>query len=139
MNDMAYKKPLPVIGPDTETFWEGCRKHELRVQACGDCGHLRLPLSFLCPRCLSQKADWVKASGRGTVYSYAVYHVAADPAFKEDLPYVVALVELEEGPHLMTNIVGCKPGDVSCGMAVEVLWDDVTETVSLPKFRPAAG
>jgi hypothetical protein len=64
--------------------------------------------------------------------------VAYDPSFKEDLPYVVALVKLEEGPHLLTNIVGCDPQALSCEMAVEVVWDDVTEAVSLPKFRPAA-
>lgn len=139
MNAMAYKKPLPQIGPDTKAFWEGCRRHEIRIQECGDCGHLRWPPAFLCPGCLSRNTRWVTASGRGKVYSYIVYHTAYDPAFQEDLPYVVALVELEEGPHLLTNIVGCDPGAVSCGMAVEVVWDDVTETVSLPKFRPAAG
>ena len=65
-----------------------------------------------------------------------VYHVAYDPAFLGDLPYVVALVALEEGPHLLTNLVGCVPGDVACDMPVEVIWDDVAPGVSLPKFRP---
>jgi len=85
------------------------------------------------------ECKWIKVSGRGTVYSYIVYHVAYDAAFQGDLPYVVALVELEEGPHLLTNIVGCDPREVTCDMAVEVVWDDVTETVSLPKFMPAKG
>jgi uncharacterized OB-fold protein len=136
MNAMMHKKPLPQIGPDTKAFWEGCRQHEIRIQKCGDCGHLRWPPSFLCPNCLSRNTQSVTASGRGNVYSYIVYQVAYDPAFKEDLPYVVALVALEEGPHLLTNIVGCDPHAVSCDMAVEVVWDDVTETVSIPKFRP---
>ena len=134
---MTYKKPLPQISPDTKVFWEGCREHEIRMQKCGDCGHLRWPPALLCPNCLSLNTKWVKASGQGRVYSYVIYHVAYDPAFKEDLPYVVALVALEEGPHLLTNIVGCDPQAVSCDMDVEVVWDDVTETVSLPKFRPA--
>jgi uncharacterized OB-fold protein len=134
---MAYDKPLPQPSPDTKAFWEGCREHEIRIQKCGECGRLRWPPAFLCPGCLSKHAQWVAATGRGTVYSYVVYHVAYHPAFREDLPYVLALVELEEGPHFVTNIVGCEPGAVSCGMAVEVIWDDVTETVSLPKFRPA--
>ena len=134
---MTFKKPLPKINADTRAFWEGCRDHELRIQKCGDCGHLRWPPAFLCPRCLSQKTVLVSASGRGTVYSYTVYNVAFDPAFRRDLPYVVALVALEEGPHLVTNIVGCDPSAVSCDMPVEVVWDDVTETLSLPKFRPA--
>ncbi len=135
---MTYKKPLPQIGSDTKAFWEGCREHVIRIQKCGDCGHLRWPPAFLCSNCLSRNTQWITATGRGTVYSYVVYHVAYDPSFKEDLPYVVALVKLEEGPHLLTNIVGCDPQALSCEMAVEVVWDDVTEAVSLPKFRPAA-
>lgn len=79
----------------------------------------------------------VKASGRGRVYSYAVYHVAFDPAFQEDLPYIVALVDLEEGPRIVSNLVGCDPGAAACGMAVEVAWDDGEEGLCLPKFRPA--
>lgn len=133
---MTYRKPLPKINADNEAFWEGCRQHEIRIQKCGACGNLRWPPAFLCPHCLSQETDWIRSSGRGTVYSYAVYRVAFDPAFKEDLPYVVALVALEEGPHLVSNIVGCDPSAVYCDMPVQVAWDDVTETVSLPKFRP---
>jgi uncharacterized OB-fold protein len=136
---MTYGKPLPKMNSDAREFREGCREHELRIQKCGGCGHLRWPPAILCPGCLSRDTQWVKASGRGTVYSYAVYHVAFDPAFQEDLPYVVALVALEEGPRLLTNLVGCDPGAVFCDMAVEVVWDDVTDAVSLPRFRPAAG
>lgn len=136
---MTYGKPLPKMGSDAREFWEGCREHELRIQKCGRCGHLRWPPAILCPRCLSRDTERVMVSGRGTVYSYAVYHVAFDPAFREDLPYIVVLVALEEGPHLLTNLVGCDPEKVSCDMAVEVVWDDVTDTVTLPRFRPAAG
>jgi uncharacterized OB-fold protein len=136
MSAMEYTKPLPQIGPDTRAFWEGCRDHKIRIQKCGDCGHLRWPPAFFCPNCLSRNTQLIAASGRGTVYSYVVYHVAYDPSFKQDLPYVVALVELEEGPHLLTNIVECDPNAVFCDMAVETVWDDVTDTVSLPKFRP---
>jgi hypothetical protein len=134
---MNREKPTPLINADTKAFWEGCRERELRFQRCAACGHLRWPPSILCPRCLSRDAEWLVASGRGTVYSYAVYHVAYDPAFRDDLPYVVALVALEEGPHLLTNIVGCDPAAVACDMPVVVSWDDVTETLTLPKFRPA--
>jgi uncharacterized protein len=138
MKAMTYTKPLPITSADTKAFWEGCRKHEIRIQKCSDCDHLRWPPAYLCPHCLSRNTQWIKASGRGTVYSYVVYHVAYDPVFREDLPYVVALVALEEGPHFLTNIVGCDPHEVACEMAVEVAWDDVAETVSLPKFRTAA-
>jgi uncharacterized OB-fold protein len=96
-----------------------------------------MPWSFLCPECLSRNAGWIRASGRGTVYSYVVYHVAYDPAFAHDLPYIVALVTLEEGPRFLTNIVDCSPASVVCDMPVEIVWDDVTETLILPRFRPA--
>ena len=133
---MTYAKPLPRMTADTKDFWEGCRNHEFRIQTCGDCGRLRLPWSFLCPACLSPNAGWIRASGRGTIYSYVVYHVAYDPAFRNDLPYIVALVTLEEGPRFLTNIVDCDHSAVACDMAVEIVWDDVTETVTLPRFRP---
>lgn len=134
---MKLAKPLPKINSDTQTFWDGCRQHVFRIQKCGDCGHLRWPPAFLCPNCLSKNTHWITASGRGTVYSYAVYHVAFDPAFQEDLPYVVALVALEEGPHILSNIVGCNPQEVICDMPVEVIWNEATEAVTLPQFRPA--
>ena len=134
---MKLAKPLPKINADTQTFWDGCRQHVFRIQKCGDCGHLRWPPAFLCPNCLSKNTQWITVSGRGTVYSYAVYHVAFDPAFQEDLPYVVALVALEEGPHILSNIVGCNPQEVICDMPVEVIWNETTEAVTLPQFRPA--
>ena len=70
------------------------------------------------------------------MYTFVVYHVAFDPAFEDDLPYVTAVVELSEGPRILTNIIDCKPDGVTCDMPVELAWDDVTEDVSLPKFRP---
>ncbi|OPY10192.1 MAG: hypothetical protein A4E68_00016 [Syntrophaceae bacterium PtaB.Bin095] len=134
---MTHAKPLPKINADTQAFWDGCREHILRIQKCGDCGQLRWPPAFLCPNCLSTDTRWITASGKGTVYSFAVYHVAFDPAFREDLPYVVALVALEEGPHILSNIIKCDPHEVTCDMPVEVIWDEATESVTLPKFRPA--
>ena len=102
---MTSRKPLPKINADTAAFWEGCREHELRIQKCGECGHLRWPPAFLCPHCLSGKTELVRASGRGTVYSYTVYRVAFDPAFRGDLPYVVALVALEAGTGLLQPVL----------------------------------
>jgi len=133
---MNYNKPLPRINGDTEEFWSGCRAHELRFQKCGNCGHVRWPTSLLCPECHSQDTGWIVSSGKGIVYTYVVYHVAYHPGFKDDLPYTVAVVEMEEGPHFLSNIVGCRPDEVVCDMPVEVTWDDVTEDCSLPKFRP---
>jgi hypothetical protein len=84
------------------------------------------------------ETKWIVSEGKGTVTTYTVYHVAFHPGFKDDLPYVVAIVELEEGPRLFTNIIGCDTADVACDMPVEVVWEEVNETFTLPKFRPAA-
>ena len=134
---MTYNKPLPKINADTKEFWNGCKQHLLKIQKCGDCGFVRYPPSFICPRCHSTETEWIVAAGKGSVYSFTVNHVAFHPAFLEDLPYVVAVVQLEEGPHILTNIVGCDPADVRCDMPVEIAWEDITDEFSLPKFRPA--
>jgi uncharacterized OB-fold protein len=131
-----YNKPIPNINGDTKEFWVGCKKHELRFQKCKACGHVRWPASIICPVCYSEETEWMVAKGKGRVYTFVVYHVAYHPGFVNGLPYVVADVELEEGPRLLTNIVGCRPDEVKCEMIVEVTWEDVTEEFSLPKFRP---
>ena len=133
---MEYAKPLPIRTPDTAAFWDACRQHELRFQKCRQCGFVRWPPSFLCPRCYFREAEWIISSGRGTVYSYVVYRETYHPSFFGDLPYVVALIELEEGPRFLSNIVGVSPEEVRCDMPVVLAWDDVTGEVSLPKFRP---
>ena len=133
---MATEKPLPQVNADTRPFWDGCKEHELRFQKCTDCGHVRWPPSMICPECHADQTEWIRADGKGVVYTFAVYHRAFHPAFKDDLPYVAAVVELEEGPHLLTNIIGCKPETVRCDMPVEVSWEDITDEFSLPKFKP---
>ena len=135
---MSYDKPLPRPNTDTKPFWDGCKQHELRFQRCGDCGHVRWPASIVCPQCYSSDTEWIVASGKGKVYTFAIFHQVYHPAFADDVPYLTASVELEEGPRLLTNIVGCPPDEVRCDMPVEVAWDDVTEDFSLPKFRPAS-
>lgn len=134
---MEYAKPLPRINGDNQPFWEGCRHHELRFQKCAACGHVRFPPSLVCPQCLGRQVEWVVAVGTGKVYTFAVYHVAFHEAFRQDLPYVVAVVALDEGPRLLTNIVGCTPDQVRCDMPVVVAWRDVTDQISLPLFAPA--
>lgn len=129
-------KPLPKLNPDNRPFWEGCRTHELRFQQCVNCGHVRWPPSDLCPRCHSTETAWLASKGAGKVYTYAVYHTAFHPGFKGDLPYTVAVVALDEGPHVLSNIVDCSPEAVSCDMPVGVVWEEVDERITLPKFRP---
>ena len=134
---MAYNKPFPQPNPDTQPFWDACRQHELRFQKCLGCSHVRWPASIICPSCYSKETEWIKASGKGTVYTYTVYHQAFHPAFKDDIPYVTAVIELEEGLHFLSNVVGCDPKAVYCDMPVEVVWEDIDESFSLPKFKPA--
>jgi len=81
--------------------------------------------------------EWVKTSGKGKIYSFVVYHVAFHPAFEQEIPYVVAIIQLSEGPRMESNIIGCKPEEVKIDMPVEVFFEDVTEEIAVPKFKPA--
>ena len=129
-------KPLPAITEDGAPYWEYCRQGELRMQRCGECGHLRWPPSVLCPRCLAESGDWVRLSGCGKVYSFIVVHRPQHPAFFEDAPYNTVIVELEEGVRMHGNVVGCPNEELTIGMPVEVVFDRVNDEVTLPRFRP---
>ena len=134
----AYRKPLPRIDEESRGYWEALARHELYFQRCRNCGTKRFYPRAVCTNCLSSAVEWVRASGRGTVYSFTVTHQNQSPGFREELPYVLAIVELEEGVRLMTNVVGCAPDAVRIGMPVEVVYDDVTPEVTLAKFRPVS-
>jgi uncharacterized OB-fold protein len=133
---VSWDKPLPNRSTLAMPFWEGTHAHELRLQRCDACGSFRFPPQVLCRACLDERHRWVPTSGRGTVYSYVVQHRPATPAFAADVPYVVAVVELEEGPLLLTDIVGCAPEAVEVGMPVEVSFVDATDEITLYPFRP---
>lgn len=133
-----YLKPLPVPDADSAPFWEGCRAHELRLQQCTACGTHRFPAGAVCPRCNSREARWVRASGRGTVFSWIVVrHPVPADVYAADVPYTVALIDLAEGVRMVSNIAGCAPEAVRAGMAVQVRFDDVTAGITLPRFVPA--
>jgi uncharacterized protein len=129
-------KPLPTPTPETRPYWEGCRKHELRIQRCAACGHFQFFPRIYCTRCFGDSVQWLRASGRATVITFTIVRRPVSPAFAGDVPYVVALVALEEGPMMMTNIIGCTPEQVAIGMPVVVTFEDRTEELSIPKFRP---
>ena len=132
-----YKKPLPRPTAASLPFWEAAKRHELQIQRCSSCGaHIFYPRE-VCPECLSSDLNWMKVSGKGTVYSYTIAQAPTHPAFAEDIPYVIAIVELAEGPRLTTNITGCQPEEVRVGMPVMATFDDVTPEMTLVKFRPA--
>ncbi len=130
-----YKKPLPIITDDNRLYWEYIRNHELRMQKCTQCGFVRFPVSILCPKCHAMDVEWVQLSGKGIIYSYVIYRIAYHPAYQNDIPYVVAIIQLEEGPRMESNIIGCKVEDVKITLPVEVVFEDVTDTVTLPKFQ----
>jgi uncharacterized protein len=133
-----YPKPLPQPDPITKPYWDSLKAHAMRLQRCGSCGRFVFFPRALCPFCFSDALAWTPVSGRGVVHAFTVPHRHPSPAFQPDLPYVVALVELEEGPRLMTNLIDVPPDParITVGMPVEVVYDDVTPEVTLPKFRP---
>ena len=132
----------PAMDWETRTYWEGCGRHELVLQRCRDCKTVQHRPRALCVSCFSDAIEHFIASGRGTVYSHTVIQQNGLPAFREACPYVLAYVALEEGPQLMTNIVGCDVEDVQIGMPVVVEFSDVESDPSegasaVPRFRPA--
>ena len=132
-------KPMPVPDADSRPFWEACREHRLRIERCAECHAARFPPVAVCPHCGSPRSQWVTASGRGTVFSWIVVrHPVPRDVYAGEVPYVVALVELEEGVRMPTNIVGCAPEAIRPGMPVEVVFDDVSAEITLPRFRPQA-
>lgn len=134
----AYAKPLPQITREMAPFFEAARGHQLVVQRCRGCGTHRFPARDLCSRCLSREAEWAPVSGRGTVFSWAVMHQVYHPGFATEVPYAVVVIELEEGARLVSNLVDCPVAAIEIGMPVEVVFEDVTPEVTLPKFRPRA-
>jgi len=138
MADRPAGKPIPRPDEESKGYWEACRRHELRVQACRSCATLRFYPRATCPVCMSSDVEWRLCSGRGEVYTYTVTHQNHSPGFRDDLPYVLAYVELEEGVQMLTNIVDCPPDDVRIGMKVAVTFDDVSDSVAIPRFRPAS-
>ena len=130
-----YFKPLPNPTPTSRPFWDAARRHELQLQRCAACGKFIYYPRDRCPHCFSDRLEWRRVSGRGKVYSYTVVRRASSRAFA-DAPYVLAIVELAEGPRMTTNIVA-PPEQVRVEMPVEVVFDDVTPERTLVKFKPA--
>ena len=136
--DATIAKPLPVISDFNRPFWEGARKHEFRLQRCASCHKLWAPNGPVCPHCFSEDYTWEALSGRGKIASWVVFHKLYHPAFANDLPYNVAFIELDEGPRVIANVVGIPNEELRIGMPVEVVFEDVNDAVSIPKFRRAA-
>ncbi len=138
MAEAPYAKPLPAISSLSQPYWDGLRRHELRLQRCDGCAATWYPPAPLCPRCWSRKYSWAKLSGRGRVNSWLVFHQAHFRGFENEVPYNVAEVELDAGPRLLTNLVEIANEEIRAGMAVEIVFEEATAEVALAKFRPCA-
>ncbi len=125
----------PTITPDTQFFWDAAKERKLVIQRCASCGALRHPPRPMCPRCRSLEWEAVDASGRGSLYSFVMPLYPQYPWF--EYPYVVALVELEEGTRIVTNVVGAAPETLTIGMPVEVCFEEFDDGLVLPQFTPA--
>ncbi|GAA0988412.1 OB-fold domain-containing protein [Acrocarpospora macrocephala] len=126
-------RPVPVVTEENRPFWEGLAEGRLLLQRCSGCGHPRYPIALVCPRCLSKEHGWEAMSGRGTVFSSVVFHQVYHPAFADRVPYNVAMVELDEGPLIMTNVVGTD--QVTVGMPVQVIFTAIEGAV-IHQFVP---
>src|ERR1700687_1980703 len=128
-------KPIPAITRHMSDISAGARQGRLMVQKCGGCWMLRFPAYEICSKCNSTKSSWVPVSGRGEVFSFNIMHQVYHPAFAAEVPYAVVVVELEEGCKFFSNLLGVKPHDIKCGMPVEVVFEKLSDEVTVPKFR----
>jgi uncharacterized protein len=126
----------PPESDDTGPYWEATRDQRLVLQWCTHCEKAIFYPRAVCPGCLGDDLEWREASGRGRVHAASVQHKPANPFMADRVPYVVALVELDEGVRMMSNVVGCEPDDVTVDMAVRVTWEALTDGRHLPLFEP---
>jgi|ERR1700687_2932893 len=132
-----YTGPVPKPTPETKPFWDAAKKHALRIQRCGDCDKHYFYPRPMCPHCLSRNVAWVEVSGRGVLHTFVINH-RPPRNFPTQTPFVIGMVQLAEGPLMMSNIVGVDPdpSKLRCDMPVEVVFEDITDEITLPKFRP---
>ncbi|MBI4337717.1 MAG: OB-fold domain-containing protein [Chloroflexi bacterium] len=139
----ALSRPLPYPQPESDFYWQKCKQHELWLRWCKDCNRSYFYPRDICPECFSRNTHWVKSSGRATLHTFAVVHRAPIPALRDRAPYVVAIVELEGGARLPTSLVRVEKDPkalmalIGKKDALEVAFEDVSETISLPVFGPA--
>ena len=139
---MEPDRPLPQpITPEAKPYWDGLKEGKLMLPRCGDCQHTFFYPRVICPRCRSRKIGWIQATGKGRLYSFGIGHQSFNKAFKVPPPYVLAMVELEEGPRMMSNLVNVTPDPkaITCDMPVEVVFHKLTDDHTVPLFQPAKG
>jgi uncharacterized protein len=134
---MSDARPLPAIDDVNREYWEGCARHELLAQRCDRCERLRFPPRPMCPHCSSLGSLWTRLSGEARVVTWTICHPPVLPAFESQVPYAVVLVELAEGLRMISSLVDCPPEEIQAGMAVDVVFDAVSDDVTLPRFARA--
>ena len=135
----GYNKPLPrPLSPElTRPFWEAAKRHELVIPRCTRCDRLFWYPRAECPICFSNNLEWVKVSGRGRLHTFTIVRQRANPAFNDAVPYAYAVVQLDEGPRMVSNVVGCEVDDLKVDMPLVAVFDQVTPEWTLVKFKPA--
>ena len=131
-----WNKPLPTVSGESKPYWDSCRLGRLVIQKCDNCSEFQFYPRGICANCWSNDIKWYPATGKGTVWSFTVTYQNRTLGFAEDVPYILALVELEEGVRMFTNIIDCQPTDVSIGMDVEVTFVQANNQISIPYFKP---
>jgi uncharacterized OB-fold protein len=127
--------PIPASSELSAPFWAAAREGVLRLQKCSMCEHVRFPLDWICPRCLSSQYEWAQLSGRGIVQTFIRFHQAYETSWEDRVPYVVALIELEEGPVMISNVVGEGALDVQVDDPVEAVYELANEDAALTQFQ----
>ena len=136
---MSHEKPLPEITLDSEAFWRSASEGKLMLKVCTQCGAVMYYPRILCTSCMSTDLQWREASGSGIVHAFSVVYRPPGPAFAPDIPYIVALIELAEGPRVFSNIIGVLPGSVYVGMPVEARFDKMADGIGIPRFVKRRG
>jgi uncharacterized protein len=140
MAETNFTKPLPQITTEAKPFWDAAAQQKLAMQRCLDCYAYIWTPRPACYECGSERLEWSQFSGRGEIYSFTVIRQivgrAASKAFGPDIPYVVAWIDLEEGPRMISNVIGCPVEDVQIGMKVSVEFEQQSAELWLPKFKP---
>ena len=133
-------RPLPhPLTPEAKPYWDGLKEHKLRLPKCEDCGKPFFYPRILCPFCQSRCITWIQASGQGKLYAFEIAYQSFNPAFKIKPPYILAMIELAEGPHMYSNLIHIEPDPkaVKCDMPVEVVFEKLTDDITIPLFQPA--
>jgi uncharacterized protein len=135
LSAQSLPAPSPAVNPETAEFWAATAEGRLLLRRCQDCGTVIWYPRTICPQCASLATEWFESSGRGRIYSYTVNH-RGEGAYRDASPFVLAYVELDEGPRMMTNIVGAEAAELTVGLPVQVVFHDTGDGAALPRFQP---